>query len=1073
MDNHLPKSKRNHLLIGLGGTGGKVLKAFRKSVHEEFRDIDPPKETGVYTKYLYVDSSSADLRSSEEWRTQGDIGAFIGLPAESRFAINTNSLVARLADPQNNPVTFRYIGNVAFWGDIFASRNLNEAAGGQIRRLGVALFEPNALPFIQHVTRAVTDLNVSSGQAGAAFHIFAGLAGGTGSGTFLHVIAQLRSQYPDGLKWPIYLYLLLPEDYAKWAANGNATNYYANGYAALQELNAYLVSNNKGDSLGRGSPLFTPIDLTNNTTRFESLDGINRLTDRLQGCFLVSTTNEKDHVLPVEEVPELMAQLLYQRVFVVDHADDSYRLIKDAVSLENFNLQDETKKTDGNIGQRSLRFQSFGIKRYVIPEEEIREYCTARFARQAALQMRYNNWSSGLQGLEYLGQAQNISFNNRVREDDNLRLWKLTDDHLKLNTPILRDEEKYQWANDSIEKHWQDIVSHLKSNAWSQPAEQGRDKRLDTLDRNFKIRFDSNFRNLGVISFYKLKRDELDKSGQHISEIHQSIENWMFIEWQEGRLSVTDLEHLLDALLSYLEDRHSRIATTQQELKSGIEELNQKLDTNRKTWDDIGILWRERKQVACFEERALLLRNLYEKRTLQTAWSFAERLLERLIAELRDSLKADLATFRNGLDNAIDFFRIHEESTVKDKENNTNDPYINNVIKFYDPAKVKSVVRSLLENEQQQQAWAGKVRRTFINNVDEIRRQSRGSEKFFASFVNYGLTNGELKRILEKVSSENSDQAHTDQIGINEKLFGVNIVSKMAEDFPNMEHLRNHVSNLVNKAQTFMQYERNEFNGGIGPKSILAILLPECQEKSQFRNQLKQIFINEQPAGVEVSVIDTNHKTNEITLISLKYGFPLRYLQPIHTLKRKYDFRLTQGSRERAILELHIEDHHPDLPSLLRPPPGEAGNKVIPLLSLATTLELMNCERNPMSGENEYVISIPNEHGTDQEHFYSEKLVSIMMLHTSQPKVLESSEVRRLLLSVTDTDVEALQTAIDIELKKDKYRLADNRNELKNKLRLLPNLIKQNRGNSSRDEIYIQFKNSVDDAIRRVDTIFS
>ena len=31
----------NHLIIGLGGTGGKVLREFRKRVYEEFRSNEP------------------------------------------------------------------------------------------------------------------------------------------------------------------------------------------------------------------------------------------------------------------------------------------------------------------------------------------------------------------------------------------------------------------------------------------------------------------------------------------------------------------------------------------------------------------------------------------------------------------------------------------------------------------------------------------------------------------------------------------------------------------------------------------------------------------------------------------------------------------------------------------------------------------------------------------------------------------------------------------------------------------------------------------------------------------------
>ena len=31
----------NHLMLGLGGTGGKVLAAFRRQVFQQFRQIEP------------------------------------------------------------------------------------------------------------------------------------------------------------------------------------------------------------------------------------------------------------------------------------------------------------------------------------------------------------------------------------------------------------------------------------------------------------------------------------------------------------------------------------------------------------------------------------------------------------------------------------------------------------------------------------------------------------------------------------------------------------------------------------------------------------------------------------------------------------------------------------------------------------------------------------------------------------------------------------------------------------------------------------------------------------------------
>jgi molybdopterin biosynthesis enzyme MoaB len=41
----------NHLIIGLGGTGGKIIRAFRKTIFQEFRKTEPEE---VNVGYLYV-----------------------------------------------------------------------------------------------------------------------------------------------------------------------------------------------------------------------------------------------------------------------------------------------------------------------------------------------------------------------------------------------------------------------------------------------------------------------------------------------------------------------------------------------------------------------------------------------------------------------------------------------------------------------------------------------------------------------------------------------------------------------------------------------------------------------------------------------------------------------------------------------------------------------------------------------------------------------------------------------------------------------------------------------------------
>ena len=79
----------NHLLIGLGGTGGKVLREFRKKVYEEFRSNEPTNGTCV--NYLYVDSSEDDLNSREGWKVMGPIFSHRVTSVSVDFPTNSTS----------------------------------------------------------------------------------------------------------------------------------------------------------------------------------------------------------------------------------------------------------------------------------------------------------------------------------------------------------------------------------------------------------------------------------------------------------------------------------------------------------------------------------------------------------------------------------------------------------------------------------------------------------------------------------------------------------------------------------------------------------------------------------------------------------------------------------------------------------------------------------------------------------------------------------------------------------------------------------------------------------------------
>jgi len=81
----------NHLIIGLGGTGGKIIRAFRKTLFQEFRSLKP---RAVNVGYLYVDSSDEMMRIDDpSWKT---LGTSVQLDMNSQCLIREANLGAQL-----------------------------------------------------------------------------------------------------------------------------------------------------------------------------------------------------------------------------------------------------------------------------------------------------------------------------------------------------------------------------------------------------------------------------------------------------------------------------------------------------------------------------------------------------------------------------------------------------------------------------------------------------------------------------------------------------------------------------------------------------------------------------------------------------------------------------------------------------------------------------------------------------------------------------------------------------------------------------------------------------------------
>ncbi len=209
----------NHLIIGLGGTGGKIILSLRKLIYQNMRQEDP---SNVNLRYLYVDTDKhLMLPDSQAWKI---LGRSVQLPDRGLMymsGMNLKTLVDNLhAHPNMQP----WLGSRKDWEDILNNADAANLQGGQKRRLGRFLFAGAASEFLQRVGGMVNELQESeSAQVRRSkqitFHVCCGLAGGTGSGCICDVVTQIRKTYP-GPDYRIVIYALLPERYTKIAGKG-------------------------------------------------------------------------------------------------------------------------------------------------------------------------------------------------------------------------------------------------------------------------------------------------------------------------------------------------------------------------------------------------------------------------------------------------------------------------------------------------------------------------------------------------------------------------------------------------------------------------------------------------------------------------------------------------------------------------------------------------------------------------------------------------------------------------------------------------------------------------------------
>jgi hypothetical protein len=913
----------NHLVVGLGGTGGKILRALRKNVYQEFGGQDPAH---VNLRYLYVDSSDEMMGAADaSWKI---LGESLQLTESSRLKLSAAGLPAVLDNLESYPAICPWIGSRdALRNMLISARPV--VVAGQKRRLGRLLFACQVNEFRRRVQSLVLEMQDGI-KAPVTFHVCLSLAGGTGGGSVVDAVSQIRALFPDK-SHRILIYGFLPE--REPAANRSGENYHANGNAALLELNALSVG------------VFRPHDVSG-----EREDRRLELEDPFNACYLFSDQMDDGNKLDVDrEVHEFVASFLYQKVLVARNG--VWESLRRQESFENMDVRPE-ESPFSHTPERSRRFFAFGLKQIVYPEMEIREHLTSVLARQAVLQLHFNRWMGPSGYSEEPGPASRgpvqQSFNELVRLKETQQKWYLTDEHLMLSEGILPDETRNKrWK--SINAYWTDLIPNFRSHIRESFAGNERFW-LDELAKLCEAAYSQNYRGMGVRSFYDIKSGEVTT---HARELRGGIERDLFGEWLAGEKSIFDIGRLLSALVSSLEVRRKQLDDKMGRHRQLEEETANRVAANAREWSRVGMLsglMGKRQNV--FDAQGEYLQQLYVYRTRMEGIEFARKLLSALLAELA-TLAADVAQCAVVMDETAKHFAAR----IADRQTASNHGDLSRpVIRFYDPAAVTEFARALVSNQGEQQRQGTAVRAALAALVSD--------DKSFGGFNRLVPPLGFIS-LLESTLAPVLSAAHDNHVAANPqsaRILGVGIVERLCQEYSEQpEALHLYIDSVVSRMGNSLRFDDAEVTreglGAFAGKrfvSYLSVILPQAPELADFRELLRWEFYNAISGGKDE--VTSTSRPHEITLVRVTNLFPVRFVQEVALLRQKYERRVRSSDFVQAKMELHLEGDGSALPSLYVP--DVEPKKFLAYLMIGKAMEVVQMLEDPQTGaRNLYLVN--------------------------------------------------------------------------------------------------------------------
>jgi len=921
----------NHIIIGLGGVGGNVIKVFRQQIVDKYGDIDRV-DILENIEFIYIDSKQTEF-DDEQWEYQG---RDIKLKGISALLMRAGILNEKLEDRSTRPA---FLGKDEDWGDLRNDRDLATKAGNQMRRLGRVNLIPNIDEIVSRVKFMQSRLSADKSQASTLIHIVTGLAGGTGSGSIVDITAQLIKAFEEGsIDIKINLYLKLPELSIPQGWGGvyagrlqGVSFYQLNGYAALKEIN----------SLANG--YFFPYDIRTKKQRLR--------TDKLlQAVYLITERN--DGGVTLSDVISPMASLLFLKTITCkSNLTINSNLSLTQILEDYIDANENTTINPASWWQLAAKYIIPGIYKVGVPKVQIRESFAYLLVLQAFNKLLYKNYDAvGVGG--YLGNPAIINESKKETNQiiTNLRSplldeWYLTFDYLVLNEPMLdmeriglltKDRDDYSFKIAFKKEYSKQYQLIYQNNIFKGKPITNKEK-MKCLQMAINDFFNRDYKALGYEKYYNNMLGNISKISDFIA--HRIKDKMLGKEGGE-KSRFYPLESYIDILEciadGYKKNLETDFKNKQLEYSKLIDRKQAELKTiNQEFINSFGILEISVLDKSKKREKALLnfneaIEKLWYYTITLKGITFALQLLngplKNAILDIKKEIEIEIKKIVNRRDSlnkeySDEMSKLNDSKGVKGFASITNDEGLK---KFQD---------ALVKDRPKFEAVISKLEGLIFKHKDKVLQNIDN------------LNNKDLpimKLAYSEVDDLFSDKNFKDLLNEEDKFYNAHVIevlfNKFERDADNPK-LRDLLID-INKKSSPMAKLNTSRKGAIERKKETIVVLPELQgikegsEIDSFYKKFKRVLESNIESCKIIEISNVEFK-NEITFAQFYYRVLPDMIDSVEKLKKQYDE--VSDNHEISFL-MHTEDVS-HLSDLIPPRSAEDyKNALLPYLLILDTV---------------------------------------------------------------------------------------------------------------------------------------